>query len=213
LYSGSEGPEVFINLNTGLLASNNGLIEQYKAQWDEAVKYMGENQLQIDNPEYQEYYKRAIEAETEIENLLANQEEIKKNIRDLRWKSFEDLQKLIKNTISDFDHLSDMIRDAEMFDWEFGINITDKGYANLALLAENIKNTKQQIKDYREALKRLDEEVENGNITQTEYNEKSREYVEIIQDAAKSVIGYEDSIIDMYKSQIQAETDLLQKNI
>ena len=213
LYSESIDPDEFEEMYKGLLATNNGLIEQYKAQWDEAVKYMGENQLQINNEEYQEYYKRAIEAETEIENLLANQEEIKKNIRDIRWKSFEQLQEQIKNTIADFDHLSDLMRDAEFFDWEFGINITDKGYANLSLLAKNIERAKQQIKDYRKALEKLNEEVHNGNITETEYNEKSREFVDIIQDAAKAVIGYEDSIIDMYKSQIQAENDLLQQNI
>ena len=213
LYPESINNAEFERMYAGLLATNNGLIDQYKAQWDEAVKYIGENQSKIDNEEYQEYYKRAIEAETEIENLLANQEEIKKNIRDIRWKSFEQLQEQIKNTIADFDHLSDLMRDAEFFDWEFGINITDKGFANLSLLAKNIERAKQQIKDYREALEKLNEEVHNGNITETEYNEKSREFVEIIQDAAKAVIGYEDSIIDMYKSQIQAETDLILKNI
>ncbi|MBR1694058.1 MAG: hypothetical protein IJ709_01450, partial [Selenomonas sp.] len=213
----SANVNTFIDPNNGLyyglIASNNALIEQYKKTWDEAVKYIGENQLKINNSEYQEYYNRAIEAENENLSLLENQEQIKKNIRDLRWKSFDDLQKTIENIISDIDYLSETIRDAELFDWQYGVDITEKGYANIQLLANGIKEAKQQIKDYRKALAKLDEELKNGNITETQHNELSQEYVQIIQDSAGAVSKYEDALVSMYRTQIQNETDLLNKNI
>ena len=105
------------------------------------------------------------------------------------------------------------MRESQSFDWEFGIEMQPEGYANISLIANSMEKAKQQIKDYRRALELLNEDYKNGNITQTEFNEKSREYVEIIQNSAKAVSGYEDELVNMYQKQIQAENDLLQKNV
>lgn len=210
----SENTSFYEKLYGNLAATNNGLITEWKAQYDKAVKYIGEHQLTDENAEeYQDYYNRAIQAEQEIYSILQDQESIKKNLRDLRWKSFNDLQKTIQETISDLDALRDTMRDAEFFDSEYGIDITDKGYANLQLLGQSIQQAKQQIKDYRVALEKLDKEYKNGNITVDEYNNLSREYTEQIQDSAKAVAQYEDSIVNMYTTMIQNENQLLQDNI
>lgn len=210
----SENTSFYEKLYGNLAATNNGLITEWKAQYDEAVKYIGEHQLTDENAEeYQDYYNRAIQAEQEIYSILQDQESVKKNLRDLRWKSFNDLQKTIQETISDLDALRDTMRDAEFFDSEYGIDITDKGYANLQLLGQSIQQAKQQIKDYRVALEKLDKEYKNGNITVEEYNNLSREYTEQIQDSAKAVAQDEDSIVNMYTTMIQNENQLLQDNI
>ena len=211
---GSADTSTFIEYNERQIGINNALIVQWKEQLDEATDYLGKTQMTNENAaEYQKYYDMAIDAENEILSIIKDQEELKKAIRELRWKDFEDLQKQIENSISDFDHLRELMRDAEWFDTDYGIEITDKGFANIALIANSMKQAKQQIRDYREALKRLDEDFKNGNIGQTEFNETSREYVEIIQNSAKAVAGYEDNLVSMYTTMIQNENKLLQDNI
>lgn len=209
----SEDPNRYIKMNEGLMARNNDMILMWNKQREEAARWIGKNKHLEGSEEYQDYYNRYIEAEEEILGLMENQEDIKKNIRDYRWKSFNDLQQEVKNTITEIDNLRSTMNEAEFFDAEFGINITDKGYANIALLRDGMIEAEKQVADYQKALEKLEEDYDNGNISADEYRQGVEEYSSAIKEGSDDIRQYEDALVSMYKTQIQNENDLLQKNI
>ena len=170
----------------------------------EAAKY------DIDSENYKEYYDAIVADEQEIIKLIESNEELKKSIRDLRWKPFNELQETINNTIEDLDHLRGLMKSEQFFDDDKGTEITARGYANIALIAQQMAKTKKQIADYREALNKLQQEYKNGNISLETYNETSREYVKTIQSGASQVESYKDALVEMYKTQITNENKALQ---
>lgn len=91
--------------------------------------------------------------------------------------------------------------------------MTARGYADLALLAQQIGITQGKIADYRKALDKLQSEYKNGNISLETLNESSRDYINTIQSSVTAVGGYKDAIIELYKTQITNENDALQKTI
>ena len=146
--------------------------------------------------------------------LFSNNEDLKKSIRELRWKPFNDFDTILQQDQADANHLMDLIEDAEMFDelgegWHF----TDKGLANIALLSDAMASSTSRMEAHRAALDKLDEEYANGNITLDEYNQYTREHTEIIQQEAKNLKGYKKQIVDMYKTQITNETNAIKKLI
>lgn len=181
------------------------LMEQRQKNIDK-IAAMGDD---IDSEHYKEAYDAIMQAEQEVFKLIESNEELKKSIRELRWKPFKDLQEELTNVIEDYDHLRSLIKDAQMFDEDDGILMTSRGYAALAMLAQQLNTAKKQIADYREALNKLDKEYKNGNISLEEYNEQSREYVKVVQQSVTQTEGYKDSIADLYKTQIQNENKAL----
>lgn len=157
----------------------------------------------------------AIDAdEHSIAQLMITNEQLKDSIREMRWKPFEDLQKQLSNNIADFDHLRGLFNEEEFFDDDGeGWDLTKEGKANIALLGAQMMTTREQIADYRYALEKLDEELDNHVISQEEYDEQSRNMVETIQKLVESNENYKDSLVDLYKTQISNEEAALQKLI
>ena len=197
------------------VSTNNSMIEY----WD---KYRsGKLQELRDHPDWEEgsdNYKAVADeianADDNIIKLLQNNENLKKSIREVRWKPFNDMDQMLQRTQSDMGHLMGMIDDAEMFDelgegWHF----TDKGIANMALLSNAMAASTERAEAHKEALKKLDEEYANGNINLDEYNQYSREHLDIIQQEANATRDYKKQIVDMYKKQITNETNAIKKLI
>ena len=92
-------------------------------------------------------------------------------------------------------------------------NFTDSGLASIALIGKQMESSKTLIVNYRNGLEKLTESYKNGNLTLDEYNEQSQAYIKSIQDAVSAVDNYRDALIDMYKQQLEAENDTLQKTI
>lgn len=90
---------------------------------------------------------------------------------------------------------------------------TDEGLAQITLLSQSLGNAKQKISDYTTGLQKIKELYANGVISLDEYNEKSKEYRDGIQDATKDVKSYQDSLTDLYLNAMQTEVDYLDKII
>lgn len=196
------------------VSNNQSVMQQYYNDILHRMDMIAINQWQVDNPYYQEYYEAIMSDVSAIYGLLNANEELKKSIRENNWKPFVDLQKRLQDTTNDFGHLREMITDSQMFDDNGeGTSLTDRGYASLALLAEQLATAKKQISDYRAALTKLTQDYKNGNISIDEYNETSREYVETIQSLAKATVDYEDQVAKIYETRITNENNLLQKLI
>ena len=210
----SESLAGYNTLLRSQVGNNQSVMQQYYNDIQHRMDIIGRNQWQVGSENYQEYYEAIMSDISAIYGLLNANEELKKSIRENNWKPFNDLQKKLEQTTSDFGHLREMITDAQLFDDNGeGTSLTSRGYASLALLAEQLATAKRQISDYRAALTKLTQDYKNGNITVDEYNETSREYVETIQNLAKATVDYEDQVAQVYEKQITNENNLLQELI
>lgn len=194
---------------TNQMSTNNQLINQLYGQRQEYLEDL------LSNDKFSEKWKEAYDnintIDQTIMGLLQDNEALKDSIWEVRWKPFTDLQERRDNQISDNDFMLDQISDEMTLD-DKG-NLTSAGEDVLAITGENIDLTNQKIADYREALDKLGEDLANGNISQDEYNEKSREYIEVIQDAVSANKDYNDSIVEIYKNQITKQNEALQDYI
>ena len=193
--------------------ANNDIIKLMAEDRQKRIAEIAKFGWDIDSENYKEAYDAIMNDEKEILNLLESNEDLKQSIRALRWKPFEEFEKIVEEAIGDYDHLRELITDNEKFDDEDGIFMTARGYADLALLANQIAATQNKIADYRKALDKLQEEYKNGNISLETFNETSREYIDTVQQSVTAVDGYKEAIIEMYKTQITNENDALQKTI
>ena len=195
------------------IRANNDIVKIMAEDRQKRINEIAQFGWDVDSENYKEAYDAIMSDEKEILNLLESNEKLKESIRTLRWKPFEELQKQIEEATGDYDHLRDLITDNQKFDSEDGIYMTARGYADLALLAQQIGITQGKIADYRKALDKLQSEYKNGNISLETLNESSRDYINTIQSSVTAVDGYKDAIIELYKTQITNENDALQKTI
>lgn len=193
--------------------ANNDLIKLMAKDREKRIQEIADFGWDVDSEKYKEAYDAIMNDEKEILNMLESNEKLKQSIRTLRWKPFEELQKQIDQAIDDYDHLRSLISDKEVFDGDDGIFMTARGYADLALLAQQIGTTQGKIADYRKALDKIQAEYESGNISLETYNDTSREYIGIIQQSVQAVDGYKDAIVELYKTQITNENAALQDTI
>ena len=212
LFGQSDSP-IFESDYMGQVNANNEVIRMLAQDREKRLQEISQLGWEIDSEQYKEAHDAIVQDEQDILKLLESNEELKESIRTLRWKPFTDLQKRLVNAISDLEHLRNLIKADQMFDEKDGTDITAKGYANLALLAQQMNTAKQQIADYRKALDKLDQEYRNNNISLEKYNEQSREYLETLQSSVTAVEGYKDAVAEMYKTQITNENAALQETI
>ena len=138
-------------------------------------------------------------------------EENKDEMVHNRFKKIDDAINKLNTVGSDIEHLRDLLSDDELIDSN-GV-FTDSGLAEIALVGELIDNNNQKIKDYTYGLEKLEENFKNGNLSPEEYEEKSREFIEGIQDSVKAIDGYNDSLVDLYSKQLEIENDSLKEVI
>lgn len=190
-----------IQNNNDMIEKNLDLIKEYQSQ---QKAYAPESE------KYQEFEELIASCEDNINDLQIANEELKDSIRETRWTAFNELQEQLDNSITEIEFLRDMLNDTFV---DANGKITEHGYANISLIGQGIAIQKQVIADYTEAIAKLDDELENGTITQAEHNEYQLEYISIIRDSASAIKDYEDELIDMYKSQLEAQTDALIEEI
>lgn len=189
--------------NSQRIEENNRLIEEKRK---ELVTY------EYNSEEYQRVRQEISELNNEIIELATNNERIKKQIRELRWQDFNFGMENIDNMISDIEHAQSLINEDNFLN-DDGTFTSDDAQANLLLLGKGIELNNQKIAEYRTALEKLQQELNNGVITQEQYNEESAQFIGIIQDSATAIQGYKDEILDMYIEQCEKLNEILQENI
>lgn len=167
--------------------------------------------LDVNSKSYQDLAKDVSEIDKDIYNLLEDNEELKESIREVRWDSFNKAHDDLDNLINDTDSLRKLLNDDAFIDPK-GI-LTAEGAANIALIMQGMNAAKKDIANYTAGLKKLDQELKNGVISQSKYDEEQRKFLDAIQDSAGSVEDYKDSLLELHKKQMQTEVDALQKSI
>lgn len=211
--------------NTDLTESKGEQISEkdLQAQLDNAnaqiqANYNKRQELLRDQAKYDVGSEKYNEIAEEIEKLddsiydaMKNIEDLKNKIWEVRWEPFFDGQEALDNLIKQTDDLRGLLNSDAFVGKNSGLTLD--GIANIALINQGMIAAKQQIKNYNEALKKLDEDLKNGNISTSEYKEQQKEFLDQIATSTGVVQDYKDSIVDLYKKQLEAENDMAQKSI
>lgn len=189
------------------LDNNNAAI---KTQYDLRNKYLAEQAYyDVNSKRYQELAEKINDADVNILKLQKDNEDLKDSIYSLRIKNLEDAIKGYADLEDELSNFRDLLNDDAFFDKQGGI--TDEGLAQITLLSQSLGNAKQKIADYTTGLQKIKELYANGVISLDEYNEKTKEYRDGIQDTTKDVKSYQDSLTDLYMKAMQTEVNYLDK--
>lgn len=142
-----------------------------------------------------------------ILNAGTNAEDLNTQVND-----YLKLQRKLSNVITEYQTMQKLLGDAESFYNDDG-SFTTNGLTNILLTQESIDATKQKIANYREGLNKLEEQYKNGCYSLDEYNEKSKQLLDGIQQESTALSELKQNMLDMYETQIKKENDLLQENI
>ncbi|PWJ51114.1 Ig-like domain-containing protein [Faecalicatena contorta] len=191
-----------INLNNSTIRENMKLRDK---------KLKEQSLYDVNSKEYQDLTKDISSLDKETYNLLVDNEKLKDSIFELRFAPLDEGIEKYQDLRSELRNFQELLNKDAFFDKNGAI--TETGLANLALLQQQLATTKKEIADYRTGLDKLSESYKNGVISEKEYNEKSQEYREGIQDAAGDVVDYQEKLTDLYMTQMKAEVDALQEVI
>ena len=189
--------------------NNNGIIEHKQKQREIYLK--NQSYFDVNSKEYQSYADKIKELDTDTINLMKDNEDLKDSIFELRFKNFDDAIQKYSALEDELKSFRDLLNDDAFLDKQG--RITEEGLAQVALLQQSIGTAKQKIADYTTGLQKLKESYDNGVISLTEYNDKSKDYREGIQGSIADVKSYQDSLVDLYKNAMSTEVDYLDKII
>lgn len=166
--------------------------------------------------EYKVGSQQWVEAKTQLNNLkqqayeAANAiNEINQRIFELNWSGFDNVTAALDNAEEQLDHTISLISDLNAYSNKTAA-INSNGITLFNLYASNLANARQEILEYNNAINKLYEAFKKNQLSQDDYNEKMAELKDGYRDATKSAKDYRDSIIDLIKKGIQAETSAMQ---
>ena len=158
--------------------------------------------------EYRIMYNQAM---TEINNLKGANEELKDSLRDdVYWRTYERAHDAAKRLLDVVSGIADLISDDMYFK---NGKLTEFGVAQVANLTKQYELASQEVRNYSDDIENLNDLLSRGEYTNEEYKEKLAELQSGLLDAAQSMKGYMNEIMDMYKDLDQAELDALFKLI
>ena len=210
----NDNPEYQINekIYQERIKSNARQINALQKLRAEKAEYYDIHFSSMNNEEAQKYLNSIAQIDEQILKIGSDIENLKNEIMELRWKPFDDAQDKLSNVITEYQTMQKLLGDAESFYNDDG-SFTTNGLTNILLTQESIDATKQKIANYREGLNKLEEQYKNGCYSLDEYNAKSKQLLDGIQQESTALSELKQNMLDMYETQIKKENDLLQENI
>jgi len=194
---------------------------QYKViekQYDKFLELQEEVDKQLKSGEIVEYSNEWYEAKQAVVEantawVKSKQEllEIKEALREANWESWNLAVDAIEHVNKQLDSTISLISSLTAFDESGGI--TQNGISQANLYASSLKNARQKVADYQEAINTLNKEYQLGIINQADYNEELQDYTEKQMSAVSSVRKYREEIVSLVKDGIKAETSAMSELI
>lgn len=160
---------------------------------------------------YDDYADQIADIDDEIYGLLGDIEDLKDKIWEVRWEPFFDGMEAAENLRKEMDEVRGWLKDESFIDESGGL--TESGVTNIALISAAMNNTKQQIKDYSTALEKLEQDLNAGNISTSEFEEQQKDFLDQIRGSVGVVEDYKSSIIDLYTEMLEKENEVVQDSI
>lgn len=185
---------------------------QIQANYDKRNELLKDQaKYDVGSDKYNEYAEEIEKLDDAIFDAMENIEDLKNKIWEVRWQPFFDGQEVLGDLIDQTDDLRGLLNSDAFLDKNGGLTVD--GIANLALISQGMNAAKQQIKNYQEALKKLDEDLKNGNISTEEFEEQQKDFLDQISSSVNIVEDYKDSIVDLYTKMLEQENEVAQKSI
>lgn len=165
----------------------------------------------VGSAKYDDYAEQIADIDDEIYGLLGDIEDLKDKIWEVRWEPFFDGMEAAKNLRNEMDEVRDLLDDEAFIDENGGL--TAEGITNLSLISSAMNVEKQRIRDYQEAISKLNEDLDAGNISTSEYEEQLDSFLSEIRSGVSAVNDYEDEILSLHEEMLQAENDIIQNSI
>lgn len=208
-YLQAQDRDVPENLYTDRIDNNNAQVQQNLKQME--IYRKKQATLDVNSKSYQDYAEKIQTLKEDTLELITDNESLKNSIYELRFKPLDDAIQKYSDLEDELKNFRDLLNDDAFLDKQG--RITEEGLAQVALLQQSIGTAKQKIADYTTGLQKLKESYDNGVISLTEYNDKSKDYREGIQGSIADVKSYQDSLVDLYKNAMSTEVDYLDKII
>lgn len=208
-YLQSQNRDVPENLYTDRIDNNNAQVQQNLKQME--IYRKKQAVLDVNSKSYQDYAEKIQTLKENTLELITDNESLQDSIYELRFKPLDDTIQKYSDLEDELKSFRDLLNDDAFLDKQG--RITEDGLAQVALLQQSIGTAKQKIADYTTGLQKLKESYDNGVISLTEYNDKSKDYREGIQSSIADVKSYQDSLVDLYKNAMSTEVDYLDKII
>ena len=155
--------------------------------------------------------KEILDLENDNYDRMQHREEKLNDIIELRFDKLKRENEILDNNISDMDHLINLMGDAEIVADDG--KITDTGNAQILLNSNKIQQAQTAIANYQKGLDALGSSYTDTSMSEEEWTEKKREFIEAQQKEASTIKESRNAILQIYKNSLQKENELLQKNI
>lgn len=165
----------------------------------------------VGSAKYDDYAEQIADIDDEIYGLLGNIEDLKDSIWEVRWQPFFDGMEAAENLRDEMDQVRDLL-DSDAFVDENG-GLTSEGITNLGLISSAMNVEKQRVRDLNEAISKLSEDLDNGNISTSEYEEQLKDFTDQIYESTGVISDYQSEIIDLWQTQLEAENEVIQSSI
>ena len=165
----------------------------------------------VGSDKYNEYAEEIEKLDDAIFDAMENIEDLKNKIWEVRWQPFFDGQEALGDLIDQTDDLRGLLN-SDAFVGKNG-GLTLDGIANLALISQGMNAAKQQISNYRKALEKLQQDLDNGNISTQEFEESSKKFMDEIASSTSKIESYKDEIVSLYTNMLEKENEVVQTSI
>ena len=160
---------------------------------------------------YDDYADQIADVDDEIYGLLGDIEDLKDKIWEVRWEPFFDGMEAAENLRNEMDEVRDLLDSDAFIDTKGGL--TSDGITNLGLISSAMNVEKQRVRDLNEAIVKLSEDLDNGNISTSEYEEQLKDFTDQIYESTGVISDYQSEIIDLWQTQLEAENEVIQESI
>lgn len=205
------GEELYASDYISLAQKQLSLTQENAKAYNTLVSEMAGMDLPKDSDEWKKYNDQLQKYKNNMISAADAAEQYKKAMTDIVYKDLKDFKHAMDSVNNTISTMSGLIGTTELTD-EFG-KLTDRGFAQAALYAHQLANAKQESAEYTEAIHSLDDALESGLISQSEYNSRLYEYTAAQERAVTASKEAKDAILSLVKEGIQAEIDAKRKLI
>lgn len=189
-------------------AEEKALLEQKKAALEE---YLAANADSIDQDTWTEYNNTINETAVAIKECEVNTIEWAEAVREIDLHYFEQITDEVSRLGEELDFVNSLLEDEEVAD-ENG-NWSSAALTRMGLYTQQMEMAAVEAARYQEEIDDLNEEYENGALSEEQYQEKLSDLVSGQQDAIGSYEDAKDSIVELNEARIDAIKEGIEKEI
>lgn len=138
-------------------------------------------------------------------------EEFDNELLQLHWDIFDRIQDQFSNLNSELSNLGGLFDDLKISDGNG--NWTNEGIAQLGLLTQQYELAQYQVKQYNDAIDKLNADYLAGKYSATEYADKLAELNSAQWDAVNASESIKDAIMELNETRIDEEIEGIEKEI